>query len=84
MVDFALREHARCHGCRFDAALTREQVRPLEGVSWADWERVLAARRADVPPPLETLRHLGRSVSRAGTGHVGRSAHTRRRSINIP
>ena len=26
-----------------DAALTREQVRPPDGVSWADWERVHAA-----------------------------------------
>ena len=28
-----------------DAALAAEHVCPPEGVSWADWERVLAARR---------------------------------------
>ena len=42
-----------------DAALAREQVCPPEGVSWADWERVLAARRAEVAYPVEELRHLG-------------------------
>lgn len=42
-----------------DTALAREQVRPPEGVSWADWERVLAARRAEATCPVEELRHLG-------------------------
>ena len=41
-----------------DAALAREQVRPPDGVSWADWERVLAARRAEASCPVEDLRHL--------------------------
>ena len=45
-----------------DAALAREQVRPPDGVSWADWERVLAARRAEAMCPLEDLRHLGPEV----------------------
>jgi hypothetical protein len=45
-----------------DAALAREQVRPPDGVSWADWERVLAARRAEVTCPVEDLRHLGPDV----------------------
>jgi hypothetical protein len=42
-----------------DAALAREQVRPPQGVSWADWERVLAARRAEGFCPVEEVRHLG-------------------------
>jgi hypothetical protein len=42
-----------------DAALAREQVRPPDGVSWADWERVLATRRAEATWPVEDLRHLG-------------------------
>jgi len=42
-----------------DAALAREQVHPPEGVSWADWDRVLAARRAEATCPVEELRHLG-------------------------
>ena len=42
-----------------DAALASEQVRPPEGVSWADWERVLAARRAEATCSAEELRHLG-------------------------
>ena len=41
-----------------DKALVREQVRPPEGVSWADWERVLATRRAEATCPVEDLRHL--------------------------
>ena len=39
--------------------LAHEQLRPPDGVSWADWERVLAARRAEVASPIEDLRHLG-------------------------
>jgi hypothetical protein len=42
-----------------DAALAAEQVRPPEGVSWADWDRVLAARRADTSCTTEELRHQG-------------------------
>ncbi len=42
-----------------DAALARAQVRPPDGVSWADWERVLAARRAEATGAVEDLRHLG-------------------------
>ncbi|HEU5103701.1 MAG TPA: hypothetical protein VFU22_32015, partial [Roseiflexaceae bacterium] len=42
-----------------DAALASGQVRPAEGVSWADWERVLAARRAEASCPIEILRRLG-------------------------
>jgi hypothetical protein len=41
------------------AALAREQARPPDGVSWADWERVLAARRVEASRPVEELRHLG-------------------------
>jgi hypothetical protein len=42
-----------------ELALAREQPRPPEGVSWADWERVVAARRADPACPAKGLRHLG-------------------------
>ncbi len=42
-----------------DAALASERGRPPEGVSWADWERVLAARRAEATCPVEDLRLLG-------------------------
>ncbi len=42
-----------------EAALAREQVCPPDGVSWADWERVLAARRVEVACSVEELRHLG-------------------------
>jgi hypothetical protein len=42
-----------------EAALAREQIRPPDGVSWADWERVLTARRAEAELPIEDLRHLG-------------------------
>jgi hypothetical protein len=42
-----------------DVALAREQVRPPEGVSWANWERVLATRRAQATCPVEELRLLG-------------------------
>jgi hypothetical protein len=42
-----------------DAALAREQARPPNGVSWADWERVLAARRVEASRPIEDLRRLG-------------------------
>lgn len=42
-----------------EAALAAEQVCPPEGVSWADWTRVLAARRTEASPSLAALRHLG-------------------------
>jgi len=42
-----------------EAALAREQAHPPEGVSWADWQRVLATRRAEATRPVEDLRHLG-------------------------
>ena len=45
-----------------DAALASEQVCPPAGVSWADWERVPAARRAEATSPIENLRHLGPEV----------------------
>ena len=50
-----------------EAALERKQIRPPEGVSWADGERVLAARRAEQELPVEDLRHLG---PRLGGGEV--------------
>jgi hypothetical protein len=42
-----------------DAALANEQIRPPDGVAWADWERVLAARRAEACQTVEDLRRLG-------------------------
>jgi hypothetical protein len=42
-----------------DAALADAHVRPPVGVSWADWERVPPARRADTTYPVEELRQLG-------------------------
>jgi len=42
-----------------DRALAAEQVRPPDGVLWTDWDRVLAARRAENARPVEELRHLG-------------------------
>src|SRR5262249_49992921 len=42
-----------------DAALAARQVCPPAGVSWADWERVLAARRAEASSSVEELRQLG-------------------------
>jgi hypothetical protein len=42
-----------------DTALAAEHVCPPPGVSWADWDRVLAARRADATRAVEDLRHLG-------------------------
>src|ERR671916_2966730 len=42
---------------------TAETIRPPEGVSWADWERVLAARRAEADRPIEDLRTLGPTVA---------------------
>src|SRR5262249_46279671 len=42
-----------------DAALASEQIHPPDGVSWADWQRVLAARRAETACLVDALRHLG-------------------------
>jgi hypothetical protein len=42
-----------------DAALAAVQAYPPAGVSWADWDRVLAARRAEATREVEALRHLG-------------------------
>jgi hypothetical protein len=42
-----------------DRALAADQLCPLAGVSWADWERVLAARRAETTCSIDELRHLG-------------------------
>ncbi|HEV2121592.1 MAG TPA: UPF0236 family protein [Chloroflexota bacterium] len=47
-----------------DAALAHEHVCPPDGVSWADWERVVAARRAEASCPIEKLRHLGPDLER--------------------
>jgi hypothetical protein len=42
-----------------DTALAAQQPCPPNGVSWADWERVIAARRACRFRPVEELRYLG-------------------------
>jgi hypothetical protein len=42
-----------------EAALAAEQVCPPAGVSWADWERVLAARREEANRTVDALRQLG-------------------------
>jgi hypothetical protein len=42
-----------------DMALAAGQFCPPHGVSWADWNRVLAARRTENARPVEALRHLG-------------------------
>jgi hypothetical protein len=47
-----------------EAAVAAAQVRPPDGVSWADWERVVATRRVDVKAPVENLRHLGPALER--------------------
>jgi hypothetical protein len=46
-----------------EAALAAETIRPPEGVSWADWERVVAARRAEADRPIEELRTLGPTLA---------------------
>jgi len=43
-------------------ALNADSPRPPEGVSFADWERVLTARRAELDCPLAELRKLGPEV----------------------
>jgi hypothetical protein len=47
-----------------EAALAQQQVRPPDGVSWTDWERVIAARAADAQMPLTALRWLGPELAR--------------------
>jgi hypothetical protein len=42
-----------------EVAVAAEQVCPPCQVSWADWARVLVARRADATRTVEELRHLG-------------------------
>jgi hypothetical protein len=42
-----------------DVALAAGDVRPPEGVSYSDWERVLTARRQEATLTVEELRHLG-------------------------
>jgi hypothetical protein len=42
-----------------DAALVAGERRTPHGVTWADWERVLQARRQEATCPLEDLRTLG-------------------------
>lgn len=50
-------------GAAVEAALAQRQVRPPDGVSWTDWERVLAARAEEAQMPLTTLRRLGPEVA---------------------
>ncbi len=45
-----------------ESALAAEQTHPPAGVSWADWDRVLATRRAEATRPVEELRQLGPEV----------------------
>jgi hypothetical protein len=44
-------------------ALAADQLRPPDGVTWADWERVLAADRADTTRTVEELRQVGPDVA---------------------
>jgi hypothetical protein len=46
-----------------ETALEAEAVRPPKGVSAADGERVLEARREETARPVEELRHLGPEVA---------------------
>jgi len=46
-----------------DAALAAEQKCPPEGVAWADWTRVLAARRAEASRTATDLRCLGPTLA---------------------
>ncbi|MDQ5852980.1 MAG: hypothetical protein M3380_13115 [Chloroflexota bacterium] len=61
-----------------DAALASDQVRPPKGVSWADWERGLAARRAEASRPVEDLRQLGPELERDPVLLTGDEVLTRR------
>ncbi|HVO70356.1 MAG TPA: hypothetical protein VMT24_09940, partial [Aggregatilineaceae bacterium] len=42
-----------------EVALAAQQVRPPDGVTWADWSRVLAVRQAEANRPVTALRQLG-------------------------
>jgi hypothetical protein len=42
-----------------EQALAAHQVRPPDGVSWADWSRVLAVRQAEASRSVAELRQLG-------------------------
>jgi len=46
-----------------DAALITGATRPPQGVTAADWERVLTVRRAEQTRSVEELRHLGPEVA---------------------
>jgi len=46
-----------------EEALTQGQIRPPEGVSWCDWERVRAARAEDATRSVAALRRLGPDVA---------------------
>ena len=46
-----------------ETALVQKQVRPPVGVTWSDWERVLAARAEDAETSLAALRRLGPAVA---------------------
>lgn len=46
-----------------EAAVQAETPQAPEGVSWADWERVLQARRQEATLSVEELRRLGPQVS---------------------
>ena len=48
-----------CLSAAVEQALHAECPKPPDGVSFADWERVLAVRRAEEDCPLEELRKLG-------------------------
>jgi hypothetical protein len=39
--------------------VSKPVLRRVSSGSWADWERVLATRRAEATRPVEDLRHLG-------------------------
>ncbi len=45
------------------AALAAKQVRPPQGVSWADWTRVLAVRQTETSRPVAELRQLGPTLA---------------------
>jgi hypothetical protein len=57
-----------------DMALAAEQVCPPEGLSWADWDRVLAARRAQNAGPVEDPPPGASPGSAPGAAHHRRSA----------
>jgi len=44
-------------------ALAQGQVRPPEGISWADWARVVTARAQEAETSLAALRRLGPEVA---------------------